>query len=128
MPIRGGPSWKAGDPPLAMAGERQEPPVSSHRDQGAMRAATAAAEPPLLPAQHELEHEHKDWVADCLSEWTKTWCLFRRSGAAALAGAKCIILQASSESSQSMKFKFKSTGLGVQCMPYLCNSSQILKS
>lgn len=35
--------------PLAIAGDRQEPPVSSHKDQGAVRAATAAAEPPLLP-------------------------------------------------------------------------------
>ena len=33
-----------------MAGDRQEPPVSSHKAQGAMRAATEAAEPPLLPA------------------------------------------------------------------------------
>lgn len=33
-----------------MAGARQEPPVSSHRDHGAKRAAMDAAEPALLPA------------------------------------------------------------------------------
>lgn len=36
--------------PFAIAGDLQEPPVSSQRDQGAIRAATEAAEPPLLPA------------------------------------------------------------------------------
>ena len=34
-----------------MAGARQEPPVSSHKDQGANLAATAAADPALLPVQ-----------------------------------------------------------------------------
>lgn len=34
-----------------MAGARQEPPVSSHKDQGANLAATAAADPALLPEQ-----------------------------------------------------------------------------
>ena len=41
--------------PFAMAGARQEPPVSSHKDQGANLAATAAADPALLPAHTHVQ-------------------------------------------------------------------------
>ncbi len=54
--------------PLAMAGALQDPPVSSHRAQGAKRAAVEAAEPALLPGQpHIMTHAFpvkKHWLCD----------------------------------------------------------------